>query len=216
MSERIRVLVVDDHLIVREGLRLILETNPQLEWVGEAGDGVTALEQIAVLRPDVVLLDLRLPGMDGIAVMERVRAARLGVAVVILTTYNEDALIAEGLRAGARGFLLKDTGRDVLFDTITAAARGAALLDPQLVARALAHPDPPSAAGQLLDLTDREQQVLRAIIAGERSKTIAVQLGISERTVKAHLASIYSKLGVDGRAAAVAVALKRGIVSLQG
>lgn len=209
----IRVLIADDHLIVRQGLRLILETEDDFALIGEASDGAEALTRCAELHPDVVLMDLRMPGMDGLTAIERLRVERPEIAVVILTTYNEDALMLRGLRAGARGYLLKDTDRAALFDTIRAAARGETLLRPEIMARVLAQAGSSSTAKDTPDhvaLTDREREVLAAVARGERSKEIALHLGISERTVKAHLASIYGKLGVDLRAAAIAAAAQRG------
>lgn len=209
----IRIVIADDHLIVRQGLRLILETEPDLELVGEATDGAEALARCADLKPDVVLMDLRMPVIDGLTAIERLRVEQSEIAVVILTTYNEDALLLRGLQAGARGYLLKDTGRAALFDTIRAAARGETLLGPEIMARVLAQASTGAIAKRAPDavgLTEREAEVLAAVARGERSKEIALHLGISERTVKAHLASIYGKLGVDSRAAAIAAAAQRG------
>jgi NarL family two-component system response regulator YdfI len=163
-------------------------------------------------------MDLRMPNMDGLTAIERLRAGQPGIAVVILTTFNEDELMLRGLQAGARGYLLKDTDRATLFDTIRAAARGETLLKPEIMTRVLALTSRPVTAPQSnepVNLTDRELEVLQSVARGERSKEIAVQLGISERTVKAHLASIYSKLGVDSRAAAIAVAAQMGLLSSQ-
>jgi len=210
ITSSIRILIADDHLIVREGLRLILETEDGFALVGEACDGAEAVRLAVELGPDVVLMDLRMPGMDGLTAIERLRETHPHIAVVILTTYNEDDLMVRGLRAGARGFLLKDTDRETLFDTIRAAARGEMLLKPEIVAKALAHTAAPPAPFGPLDLTDREREVLEAVAQGERSKEIAARLHITERTVKAHLTSIYNKLGVDSRAAAVAEAIQRG------
>jgi NarL family two-component system response regulator YdfI len=215
MTEPIQVLVADDHLIVREGLRLILETVADIELVGEAANGAEAVSMSAELHPDVVLMDLRMPGMDGLTAIEKLRVEQPEVAVVILTTFNEDDLMRRGLRAGARGYLLKDTGRDMLFNTIRAAARGETLLQPEILSRILS---PQSAPAQPhpqedLSLTEREREILAAVARGERSKEVAVRLGITERTVKAHLASIYNKLGVDSRAAAIAIAAQRGWLS---
>ncbi len=208
----IRVLITDDHLIVREGLRLILETAEYIEVVGEASDGAACLRSVAELAPDVVLMDLQMPGMDGITAIGHLRRDYPAVAIVILTTFNEDGLMMRGLQAGARGYLLKDTDRATLLDTIQAAARGETLLKPEILSRVLAAqmkpaPTSPTAA---LALTDRELEVLRAAARGERNKEIAHVLGISERTVKAHLAGVYNKLGVDSRAAAVAIAAQQG------
>lgn len=213
----IRVLVVDDHLIVREGLSLILETAEGIEQAGEAADGAEALRLCAELRPDVVLMDLRMPGMDGLTATRRLAATQPEIAVIILTTYDEDELMLRGLQAGARGFLLKDTSRAALLDAIRAAARGQTLLSPAVMQRLLAHatapaPAPAAAPSGPLDLTERELEVLRAAARGQRSKEIAHDLGISERTVKAHLASIYNKFGVDSRPAAIAVAAQRGLL----
>ena len=213
----IRVLVVDDHLIVREGLSLILETAEGIEQAGEAADGAEALRLCAELRPDVVLMDLRMPGMDGLTAIRRLAEIQPEVAVIILTTYDEDDLMLQGLQAGARGFLLKDTSRAALLDAIRAAARGQTLLSPELMQRILAHaaapaPFSPAASSGPLDLTERELEVLRAAAQGQRSKEIALDLGITERTVKAHLASIYNKFGVDSRPAAIAVAAQRGLL----
>ena len=222
MNAPIRVLVADDHLIIRQGLQLILETADDITLVGQAADGAEAVRLAEELHPDVVLMDLRMPGMDGMSAIERLRAEQPEVAVVILTTYNEDELMMRGLRAGARGYLLKDTDRAALFDAIRAAARGETLLKPEIMARLLAMAQtpapaperaraaPPAGAGPAL--TEREREVLEAAARGERSKEIAVRLGISERTVKAHLDSIYNKLGVDSRAAAVSVAMQRGLL----
>jgi len=210
MSDLIRVLIADDHLIVREGLRLILETEDGFALVGEAGDGAEAVRLAVELQPDVVLMDLRMPGMDGLTAIERLRDTLPHIAVVILTTYNEDDLMVRGLQAGARGYLLKDTNRETLFHVIRAAARGEMLLKPEIVAKVLAHTAASPAPSGPLELTEREREVLEAVAQGERSKEIAARLHITERTVKAHLTNIYNKLGVDSRAAAVAEAIQRG------
>jgi two-component system, NarL family, response regulator YdfI len=212
MNDPIRILVADDHLIIRQGLRLILETQDGFELVGEAADGVEALRLCAELKPEVVLMDLRMPGMDGLTAIEHLRIEQPGIAVIILTTFNEDDLMMRGLRAGAKGYLLKDTDRETLFNTIRAAKRGEMLLKPEIIARVLSKTGEAGAPAQT-DLTRRELEVLKAVAQGERSKEIAVRLGISERTVKAHLASIYNRLGVDSRAAAIAVASRRGLIN---
>jgi len=184
--------------------------------VGEAADGAEAVRLCEQLRPDVVLMDLRMPGMDGLSAIERIHTAHPRIAVVILTTFNEDDLMLRGLQAGARGYLLKDVDRQTLFDTIRAAARGEMLLQPDVMARVLARvtplASPSQPPGQPGPLSERERAVLEGVARGERSKEIALHLGISERTVKAHLASIYNKLGVDSRAAAIAVAAQRGLL----
>lgn len=214
MTDPIRVLIADDHLIVREGLSLILETAPDIELVGEATNGVEAVEIAQAQQPDVILMDLSMPVMDGIEAIGRLRADLPDAAIVILTTYNEDDLIMRGLRAGARAYLLKDTDRPTLLETIRAAARGETLLKPDILARLL--DQTPASQPTSIELTEREIEVLRAAARGERSKEIAVRLDISERTVKAHLASIYNKLGVDSRAAAVAAAAGLGLLGQEG
>jgi len=218
----IRILVADDHRIVREGLRLILESQEEFTLAGEAADGEEAVRMSAELHPDVILMDLRMPRMDGIAAIEEIRKQDSKAGIVILTTYNEDDLMIRGLRAGALGFLLKDTDRETLFRVIRSAARGESLLQPETLARVLSRPEKPAAgqgepslAGRPGDpsgiaLSIRELEVLRAVAKGKRSKEIAHDLGITERTVKAHLASIYNKLGVDSRAAAIAIAAQNG------
>lgn len=215
----IRVMITDDHLIVREGLRLILETAEEVEIVGEAVDGVECLRLVLELKPDLILMDLQMPRMDGITTIGHLRKDYPHIAIVILTTYNEDDLMVRGLQAGARGYLLKDSSRENLLDTIHAAARGETLLKPEILARVLSpHVKPSSVAPTPADstLTDRELEVLLAASRGERNKEIAYKLGITERTVKAHLQSIYQKFGVDSRAAAVAVAAQRRLLEPQG
>lgn len=210
-ADPIRILIADDHLIIREGLRLILETAEGMELVGEASDGAEALRLAGETRPDVILMDLRMPGMDGLTAIQHLSVEHPHIAVVILTTYNEDDGMVRGLQAGARAYLLKDTDRQTLFNTIRAAARGETLLQPEVLARLLnQRAAPPSAAPEL---SERELEVLAAVGRGQRSKEIAYHLGISERTVKAHLASLYNKLGVDSRAAAVSAAIQRGLLS---
>jgi NarL family two-component system response regulator YdfI len=213
----IKILIADDHLIIRQGLRLIFETEDDFNVVGEASDGAEALRLCADLAPDVVLMDLRMPGMDGLTAIEKLRVSQPEIAVVILTTFNEDDLMLRGLQAGARGYLLKDTDRAALFDTVRAAARGETLLKPEIMARVISHAgtvtQSMSETTTSIALTEREQEVLEAVASGERSKEVAARLGISERTVKAHLASIYNKLGVDSRAAAIAIAAQKGYLS---
>ncbi|MFP4394141.1 MAG: response regulator [Anaerolineales bacterium] len=210
MTKPIHVLIADDHLIVREGLRLILETVDGIVLAGEAADGVEAVRLADEIQPDVILMDLRMPKMDGLAAIKKLQATHPEVAVVILTTYNEDDLMVQGLKAGARGYLLKDTDRETLFNAIRAAARGEMLLKPEVIAKLLAHAAAPEAESEEIALTEREQEVLAAVAQGERSKEIGMKLSITERTVKAHLTNIYNKLGVDSRAAAVAEAMHRG------
>lgn len=218
MSESIRILIADDHTMVRQGVRALLETDPRMSVVGEAADGHEALQRLGEREVDVVLMDLRMPRMDGITALRQILRNDPSQAIIILTTFDEDELMREALAAGARGYLLKDMSREALLRTVEAAARGEALLDPALLLRALsaAQAGASSGDGPLpgadrpadSPLTDREEQVLRAIAEGNTSKSAAAELGISERTVKAHLTSVFDKLGVDTRAAAIARAIQ--------
>ncbi len=221
MSRVIRVIAVDDHPIVREGLRLMLATSDDLVLVGDAPDGQTALQLIGEVQPDVVLLDVRMPGMDGLQVLERIRNAWPQIAVLILTTYDEDEFIMRGLQAGACGYLLKESPLETLFHAIRTAARGEVVVQPDVMARILSHTARRENSSQTpvstnipsyMELTRREQEVLAGVARGERSKEIARRLGITERTVRAYLTSIYTKLNVDSRASAVAVAMEYGIL----
>jgi two-component system, NarL family, response regulator YdfI len=217
---KINVLIADDHLVVREGLKLILETNDSYHVIGEAADGEAAIRLSEQLVPDVILMDLNMPRMSGLEAVELLRQRQPEIPVVILTTYNEDDLMRSGLLLGAKGYLLKDASRDDLFRTIEAAVRGETLLMPEVTARLFtAHAGSPAAESAARDvdkplLTDKEAQILQAVARGSRSKEIASELGIAERTVKAHLTNIYNKLGVDSRSQAVAVAAERGILRL--
>jgi NarL family two-component system response regulator YdfI len=207
----IRILIADDHLVVREGLRAILEAAPDLTPVGEAADGAEAVRLAGELAPDVVLMDLRMPNVDGIEAIGQIKARHPEVEVVILTTYDDDEYIVRGLRAGARGYLLKDAGRKVLFEVIRAAARGESLLPSSVVEKVLAHlaePRPVQGGG----LSERESEVLALLAEGAANKEIAARLHITERTVKAHVTGIFNKLGVNSRAEAVAVALRSGLL----
>ncbi len=212
----IRVVIADDHMVVREGLRLILEGQEEFTLVGDAADGAAAVALVADLQPDVVLVDLRMPGMGGLEAVAQIHCAWPRVALVILTTYNDDELMLQALQAGACGYLIKDTTRETLFQAIRAAAQGETLLQPEtmarLVARTTAAPAPAQRHGAL-DLTAREREVLEGVVRGERNKEIAARLGLSEPTVKTHLASIFGKLSVESRASAAVAAIERGLVA---
>jgi NarL family two-component system response regulator YdfI len=215
----IRVLIADDHPVVRQGLRMLLEMASGVELVGEATDGGMAVRLTAEEQPDVVLMDLRMPGMDGLEAIVRIRSQWPQVAVLILTTYNEDDLMIRGLRAGACGYLLKDTDLDLVLQAIHVAARGEMLAQPEILHRLLSHAARAIASAPLPDstrrglaLTEREREILAGVARGERSKEIAARLVLSERTVESYLSTIYAKLGVDSRAAAVAAALERGLL----
>ncbi|GCF06984.1 response regulator transcription factor [Dictyobacter arantiisoli] len=214
----IRVAIVDDHVIVREGLRLILETGEGIDVVGDAANGREALELAANVSPEVMLMDLRMPEMDGIEALTRIRGAWPAINVIILTTYNGDELMFRGLHAGARGYLLKDVSRETLLDAVRSAARGETLLQPEIMKRILLQgptslPTSDGAHRKIYGiLTERELTILAAVARGERSKEIAASLSITERTVRGHLTNIYTKLGVDSRAAAVAVAVEHSLL----
>ena len=207
----IRVLIVDDHEVVREGLRSILATDEDVELVGEAADGSEAVRLAAELSPDIVLMDLSMPGVGGIEAIEQIKALALPLEIVILTTYDDDDLIVRGLRAGARGYLLKDAGRKALFDSIRAAHRGELLLPSAVAERVMTHLEQPKPA-RPNDLTAREFEVLVLMADGAANKQIAGRLEIAERTVKAHVTSIFMKLEVNSRTEAVVVALRGGLL----
>ncbi|MCQ6560947.1 response regulator [Paenibacillus mendelii] len=213
----IKILIVDDHLVVREGLKLILETNQRYEVVAEASNGVEALRLVEAYKPDIILLDLNMPEMGGLDTMTAFKAKGLDIPVIILTTYNEDEMMNRGLALGAKGYLLKDTGREMIFRSIDAAMRGETLLLPEVSEKVFGNKTSIQAkesSSAKTSLTDKELIVLQAIARGSRSKEIGFDMGISERTVKAHLTNIYNKLGVDSRSQAVAVAVERGILHL--
>jgi len=207
----IRIVVVDDHPVVRHGLTTIVRLQPDLDLVGEAGDGLEALRLILETCPDVVLLDLRLPQLSGVDVMRQVRPRLPQVRFLVLTTYDTDEYIAPALAAGANGYLLKDALPDELLRAIRALARGGVALEPGVAARVL---ERASEVESGMALSGRELGVLRLLVAGASNKTIAVQLSLSENTVKYHIGHIFDKLGVQSRAEAVAVALQRGLVPL--
>ncbi|WP_145414289.1 response regulator transcription factor [Paenibacillus xylanexedens] len=211
-----KVMIVDDHWVVREGLKLILETDDNYCIVGEANEGVEALKLMESSQPDVILMDLNMPGgLGGLDTMKRMQEHGLLIPVIILTTYNEDELMIEGLSLGAKGYLLKDTSRENLFRTLDSALRGETLLQPEITARVFAHQTRSLARKtEPTLLSDKETIVLQAIARGMRSKEIAFDMGIAERTVKAHLTNIYNKLGVDSRSEAVAVAVEKGLLHL--
>ncbi|MFI1355309.1 response regulator [Streptomyces sp. NPDC020898] len=206
----IRVLLADDHPVVRDGLAAMLATQPDLTVVGEAATGAEALHRTASLAPDVVLMDVQMPGMDGIAATAAIRAAHPEVRVLVLTTYDTDADITAAVDAGAVGYLLKDTGRHELCEAVRTAARGGSALSPTVAAKVLAHLRGDRGAG----LSGRELEVLSAVARGQSNKQIARALRLSEATVKTHLLHIYAKLEVGDRTAAVTAALGRGIIRM--
>ena len=210
MSETIRVLIADDHPVVRAGLRGMLETQEDIEVVGEARDGKQAVSLAGRLEPDVVLMDLQMPEIDGTSATKRIRALLDHTQVLILTTYDTDADITRAITAGAIGYLLKDAPRDDLFRAIRAASRGDSVLAPSVASRMMERMRGPGDQ----TLSGREIEVLTEVADGKSNKEIAAALFISQATVKTHLIHIFSKLGVDDRTAAVTAALEQGVLRL--
>ncbi|SNS50872.1 two component transcriptional regulator, LuxR family [Geodermatophilus saharensis] len=204
----IRVLVVDDHPVVRGGLVGWLAAQEDLDVVGEAGDGLEALAQVAALSPDVVLMDLRMPRMDGVTAIERLAAAHPAVRVLVLTTYDTDADIVRAVAAGATGYLLKDAPLPQLADAVRAAARGETVLAPPVAARLVSQLRAPTVEAP----TARELEVLAGVARGLTNAEIGRELFIGEATVKTHLLRVFAKLGVDDRTRAVMVAVERGLL----
>jgi two-component system, NarL family, response regulator YdfI len=214
---KVKVLIVDDHLVVREGLKLILETNERFEVAGEADNGEAALTFIETQKPDVILLDLNMPILNGLNTIKALNDRQSSIPIIILTTYNEDELMIKALELGAKGYLLKDTGREDLFRTIKSAIRGETLLQPDIMAKLIGAREKKAkvmASYAANKLTEKELFILQATAKGYRNKDIAFDMGIAERTVKAHLTNIYNKLGVNTRTEAVAVALESGLLHL--
>jgi len=213
-SAPIRVCLVEDQTLVRKGIRSLLALAPGFEVVGEAEDGMAALELIPRLKPDVVLLDIRMPKVDGIGVLKGLRAGGSLPPTLILTTFDDDALLFEGLKAGARGFLLKDVDLDQLVTAIRTLASGGNLIQPALTERAVRslgrREQPREELVPRERLTDREQEILRLLSGGYSNREIATALGLAEGTVKNHASSILAKLGVRDRTRAVLKALEIG------
>jgi DNA-binding NarL/FixJ family response regulator len=209
LAESIRVLVVDDHAVVREGLRTFLRLQKGIEVVGEAGDGEEAVAEAARLGPDVVLMDLEMPRLDGVEAMQQIRAARTETRVIVLTSFGDDDRLLPAVRAGASGYVLKSAAPQEVVRAIRAAHAGDAVIDPK-------------AAGRLLDalarsprvtesLTPREREVLTCLCRGMPNKQIARELGLAEKTVKTHVGHILAKLGVTDRTQAALLALREGL-----
>ncbi len=206
----IRILITDDHPVVREGPAGMLAAQPDFEVVGEAADGETAVALHQSLSPDVTLMDLRMPGVDGVGAIEAIKARQPSAHILVLTTYDSDADILRAIEAGATGYLLKDTPREELFRAIRAAAAGESVLAPTVAARIMTQMRAPAEE----NLSSREIEVLQLVAKGHSNKEIGKALHISTATVKTHLIHIYNKLGVDDRTAAVTTALEKGIISL--
>jgi DNA-binding NarL/FixJ family response regulator len=218
----VRVLLVDDQPLFREALAVLLGARDGIEVVGEAGDGADALRQVRTLAPDVVLMDLRMPVLDGIAATRRLHADHPGVRVIALTTFDGDEEVFAALRAGAVGYLLKDTSGDRLAEAVRVAARGGSTLEPSVAARVVARvadlpdadspPTPPSAAPPAVPLSARELEVLRHLAAGRSNREIAAALYLTEGTVKNHVTSVLTKLDVRDRTQAALRAHALGLL----
>lgn len=208
----IRVLLVDDHPVVRAGIEGILNSQPDIEVVGEASDGMEAIGLSQALQPDVILMDLQMPQMDGVTAIKAIRAQANPPHILVLTTYDTDADIVQAIQAGATGYLLKDTPREDIFAAVRQVAKGESVLTPVVASRLLAHMRAPAEE----QLSGRELEVLALVAQGNSNQDIARQLHISTATVKTHLIHIYGKLGVSDRTAAVTTALEKGILRLKG
>ncbi|MFF8284210.1 response regulator [Streptomyces albus] len=217
----IRVLIADDQAMVREGFSVLLGAMPGIEVVGEAEDGVEAVAQVAALRPDVVLMDVRMPRMNGLDATREIVAADSGAKVLILTTYDLDEYVYRALRAGASGFLLKDASAERLADGVRVVAGGEALLAPTVTRRLLAEfsrlgPSRARTHERIKDLTERENEVLALVAQGLSNSEIAARLVVAESTVKTHVGRVLVKLGLRDRTQAVVFAYEEGLVTPGG
>jgi NarL family two-component system response regulator LiaR len=210
----ISVLIVDDHAVVREGLRAFLELQDGLEVVGEAADGYKAIDAAQRLKPDVILMDLVMPGLDGVAAMRQLRDHSDTSRVIVLTSFLDDDRLLPAIRAGAAGYLLKDVDPRELARAVRAAHAGEAILDPTVAARLVKaiSDGSPTPAREPEQLTPREHEVLELIAHGQSNKRIAYLLGISEKTVKTHVGHVLAKLGVSDRTQAAVMAIERGLL----
>jgi DNA-binding NarL/FixJ family response regulator len=214
MSPPIRVMIVDDHPVVRNGLTGMFDGDEAFEVVGEAGDGAEAVRRAEALAPDVILMDLRMPEMDGVSAIAALSAAGSAARVLVLTTYDTDSDVLAAIEAGATGYLLKDAPPDELFRAVRSAATGEAVLSPSVATRVVGQMRAPAAAASSSGepVSARELEVLELVARGASNREAAARLFISEATVKTHLMHIYAKLGVNDRAAAVAEAFDRGLL----
>jgi DNA-binding NarL/FixJ family response regulator len=207
----IGLVIVDDHPVVRDGLRGMFAGDERFAVLGEAADGAEALATVERVEPDVILMDLRMPGMDGVAAIAELAKRGVPARVLVLTTYDTDSDVLPAIEAGATGYLLKDAPRDELFRAVEAAARGQAVLSPAVATRLMGQLRQPASE----PLSQRELEVLGLIARGSTNREAAAQLFISEATVKTHLLHVYAKLGVKDRAAAVATAFERGYLTFR-
>jgi two-component system, NarL family, response regulator LiaR len=217
MTERIRILVADDHPVVRDGLVAILETQPDFEVVGVAATGTEMVEQATRLQPELLLLDLEMPGMDGVEALEALRSQGLKSRAIVFTAFDTDDRIVGAIKAGAQGYLLKGAPRQEIFHALRVVSQGGSLLEPVVASRLLRHLSSSAAHEQDAlpePLTEREQEVLTLLAQGKMNKEIGADLFISERTVKFHVSSILSKLGAGNRTEAVAIAAQHNLIDL--
>jgi two-component system, NarL family, response regulator LiaR len=210
--EKIRLLLVDDHVVVRQGLRMVLSLEPDLEIVGEGNNGQEALSLVKKLNPQVVLMDLLMPVMDGVSAIRAIKKDYPDIEVVALTSVLEDRLVIDAVEAGAAGYLLKESGPEELIEAIRAAAKGEVRLHPKAQKRLIKEVRTPEMRESL---TERETETLRLIAKGMSNKEIAEELSVSEVTVKTHVSSILSKLNLQSRTQAALFALKEGLVGLE-
>jgi len=213
--EKINVLIVDDHQIVRQGLRNFLELNEDIRVVGEASDGMAAQRAAGELNPDVILMDLVMPGMDGITATSEIKKANPSIKIIALTSFTEDDKVIPAIQAGASSYLLKDVTPDDLVEAIRAAARGENRLHPDVTRKLMEQVSKPSSSREEPDLpgiTEREMDVIRLVAEGRSNQEIASQLVISEKTVKTHMSNILSKLGLEDRTQLAIYAIKNGLV----
>nr|WP_318540653.1 response regulator transcription factor [Terribacillus saccharophilus] len=209
-----KVLIADDHVVVREGLKLLIETNENYKTIGEAGHGAEAIQLVNDLEPDIILMDLYMPVMSGMEAIRKLSVTHPKLPIIILTTYNEDQLLAEGFALGAKGYLLKDTSLQSLFHSMDAAMNGETLIGEDMMKRIRDYQDKRQHIKEKVQLSRMEIIILQAVARGTTSKDIAFDIGVSERTVKSRLTAIFNKLGVDSRTEAVAVAIESGMIHL--
>ncbi|MGW0199592.1 response regulator [Nonomuraea sp. NPDC003201] len=207
-ADPIGLLIVDDHPVVRDGLASMFARDPEFEVLGEAADGAEAVRLAQALRPDVILMDLRMPGMDGVSATRELAERGSQARVLVLTTYDTDSHVLPAIEAGATGYLLKDAPRDELLRAVRAAARGEAVLAPSVAALLMSRVRRPAPG----PLSPREVEVLQLVAAGATNREAAAKLFLTEATVKSHMLNIYAKLGVNDRAAAVTEAFNRGLL----